>query len=587
MNRPSTGSLVGGVVVCHLVGFVAFALSALAGSPPTLLPIYLWPHALLGALLRLAENVPALSAAGVMAGCSIFTGRRARADEPVLAPVDEVVRPSLILLLVLALLYVGVSGYVTPLLWSRVTGMERSSLLAAQHLKDMQEAERRAERSGSAADWRASYEAANRYLLIDTENAQLREHEVALEGAYIEARRAEESLPVAAAAAATEPGDGPSLLRRAMSFYDAGDYYSAHYYASLAGRFAEVRSRAAALLAEAEKQISPDSSLEEKGSAEDRAAAELTRRKREVFASYEQGDWLSAYYGFGELAEIYPRDTDIARYHELSKAKALEQSFWIGEAREALEEGGSGDLLFAVDRGARGTELVSIRSMAVTASGTYFADVEALRFAPGRGVTLHLYAPYGKLSQGVILLNAIDPDVRERSQGPRVSIAADPGELTVALEPGYDPALLGYIDPDPASLRGVPAGTLWGMRGWASSSGMLGEAVDLELLLFFARPVLFLTLGVFCLAAAWRLRARYYAAPPAGAYLAVLLFPLVMAGVWALLADGSRLLWAEAVELAGFAGAAVAAGVVHGIALAAGLLLLARSALDEGQGRNR
>ena len=585
MSRPTSGSLVGGVLLCHLMGFVAFLLATIAGSPPTLLRSFLWPYTLFRALYLLAVNAPALSAAGVMVGCSLFARGGSGLGEPAVAPVNDVVRSSLVLLLVLTLAYVGVSGFVAPLLWSRFSGMEQASLLAASYRDEMEAAAGQAEKTGGAADYRRAYEAANRFLAIDASDTEMREREVALEAAYIGARQAEEARDRVSPAGAPERhsadgDDGVTLLRKAQAYYDGGDFYSAHYYASLAQRSPEVRTRAASLLADAEKEITPNATLVEKGSPEDRAAVELARLKRAAFAYFEQGDWLTAYYRFGELAAVYPKDVDIRLFHERARTEALASGFMIGEATEALREAGSGNLLFAVDQDAKGIEVISIQKMVHAAAGTFFSDVEVLRFVPGRGVTLHLYARYGKISQGVILLNAIDPDARWRSEEPRVSVAADPEELTVALSPGYDPDVLGYIVPDPAALRGVPAGTLWGMRQWASSSGLLQEALDLELLMFFVNPALFLTLGLLALAAAWKLRARYYGPPPALAYASAVIFPLVMAGVWGLLVDAARLLWAGGVEIAGFVPAAVGAAAVHGLLLAVALVLLARSALE-------
>jgi hypothetical protein len=258
----------------------------------------------------------------------------------------------------------------------------------------------------------------------------------------------------------------------------------------------------------------------------------------------------------------------------------LETAFAIEGARQALRAPGVEGLLFAVDRGEKGLEVVSIRKMVRSTEGVYFADIEALRVLPGYGPTLHLFARYGKLEGGMILLHAVDAEAQWRSEQPRVYLATDTGEVTVTLDPGLEPDVLEYVNPDPRALRAVPAGVLWGMRSWARRTGLLQEAVELELVLFFVRPAMFLALSLSALAVAWRYRARYYGRPSIIAFSSLAAFPFAVAGVWWLLTDAARLLYAGSLIALGFIPTAIVAAAVQSLLVLVALVTLARNTVD-------
>jgi hypothetical protein len=237
-------------------------------------------------------------------------------------------------------------------------------------------------------------------------------------------------------------------------------------------------------------------------------------------------------------------------------------------------------MLFTVDRGAEGLEVVSIRKMVRVPTGVFFADVETLRMKPGIGLTRHLFARFGKLVGKVILLNAVDSAERWRSAEPVVYVSGAGNELTVTLSSGYEPDALGYLSPDPRALRAVPAGMLWSMRPWAAKSGLMQAALDLEILLFFVRPVMFLALCLFALAVSLRYRARYYGRRALVAYSSVAVFPFAVAGVWQLCVDASRLGYGAALAAGGFVPAVVVAAVTQGLFAIVALAILARAMVD-------
>jgi hypothetical protein len=364
----------------------------------------------------------------------------------------------------------------------------------------------------------------------------------------------------------------------AQRYYDEGDYYSAHYYASLALANPAVAPRASALVAAATAKIDPETPLQSKATPEEVAARRLAKDKRAAYEFFQREDWVTAYYEFGRLRSIYPDDTDIARFHDLALSRALASAFLIDEAREAMMEPGFTSLLFS-ERQENGIAVTAIGKMVGSAKGTYFEDVETLRYQPGKGPTLHVWARYGKLAGDGILLRALDPERREESEEPVVSVGEDTPDATILRSPerlDYLP----YIKPGARSLRAVPAITLWGMRLQVRDSGVLAEALDLELLLFFVRPVLFLTLGLMGVGLAHRLRGRYYGRASPAAYSALALVPLALTGVWQLAADGARLLYGAVTAAAGLLPGAIAAAVVQSVLLVVALIGLSRSALE-------
>jgi hypothetical protein len=587
VSGPRPASVVGGIALCYVLAFPALLLFSILTAPADLLPSYRLTYALRSAAIAVIDNLPALTAAGAMVAYSLFRAREASIGRGGPSAMEAVIRPATVTLLVLTLAYVAATGLAAPMLRRGSLDMEQASAAAKAYKAEMEDAAGRAASSSAVEDYRAASEAASRYLEIDPENKEIADRQNSYQKLYIEARDAAAARDRAAARAkeasaqTAERGSDPvELLRKAQAFYDAGDFYSAHYYASLAQRSAEVRDRAAALVAAAERQISPSTVLADKATAGEVAAAELLKQKREAYALYEQADWVAAFYRFGDLAARYPDDRDIATYRELAKGKVLATAFPIGDAQAALRYPGVEGVLFVTDRGERGLEVVSIRKMVSTPAGTYFSDIELLRVVQGTGPTLHVFARYGKLSGATILLHAVDEEAAWRSEEPRVYLAKDPAELTVALDPGYAPEALEYIRPDPKALRAVPTGILWSMRAWAGRSGLLEQAVELEIVLFLVRPILFLAVGLGALAVAWRYRARYYGRPSVPAYLSLAAFPFAASGIWWLVVDAARLACGSLVVAAGFVPAAIAGASIAAVLVLVALVALARGATD-------
>lgn len=592
MTRPRAGALVGGILLCHVLGFCAFLVWAILNQPPQLVEAYRWTYALSRALLLLLDNLPAFTAAGAMVAYSLLTSSAGGLGQSRSTSVETLVRPAVVTFLVFALLFVGLTGLVVPSLWRAVRAMEVSSVYADDYLRTMKDAIGRAEKTSAASDYREASEAADRYLEIDPSNKEIVRLQNGYEALYIAARGAERAGARAAAVgpdgqtAGQVGGDDTAavapveLLRRAEGFYQAGDFYSAHYYAGLAQRSAEVRTKAAVIVEAAERQMSQETSLSDKATPEELAAVERALVKREAYSLYEGGDWVAAYYRFGELAARYPDDRDVTNYLNLAKKKVLETAFPIDEAREALRLFGVEGIVFTVDRGAEGLEVVSIRKMVRAPTGVFFSDVEVLRVKPGVGPTLHLFARFGKLVGKAIVLHAADSKEQWRSEEPRVYLTADRNELTVTLNAGYEPEALGYLSPDPRALRAVPAGMLLSMRPWARRSGLVQEALDLEILLFFVRPVMFFVLCLFALAVSLRFRAHYYGRRAVVAYSSFAVFPFAVAGVWQLCVDAARLGYGASMAVAGFVPSLVVAAVTQALFAMAALVILARAMVD-------
>jgi hypothetical protein len=587
MTRPRPGALVGGILLCLVLGFAAFLVWAILSQPPQLVEAYRWTYPLLRALLLLLDNLPAFTAAGAMVAYSLFSSPAGALGQSRSPSVETLVRPAVVTFLVFALLFVGLTGLATPPLWRGVMAMEVSGSLADGYLVTMKEAVARAEKTSAASDYRDASEAASRYLEIDPGDKEIARLQTDYEAQYVAARAVERARAgEVAAAPGGQPaidtsGDTPvELLRKAEKYYAAGDYFSAHYYASLAQRGAEVKLKAAAIVLAAERQISPQTSLSDKATPAEIEAVKRAQVKREAYALYEVGDWVAAYYRFGELSELYPDDRDVANYHELARKKVLESAFPIDEAREALRLPGVEGIVFTIDRGAEGLEVVSIRKMVQAPAGVFFADVETLRVKRDVGPTLHLFARFGKLAGNAIVLHAVDSKERWRSEEPRVYLSTDRNELTVTLNPGYDPEALGYLSPDPRALRAVPTAMLWSMRPWARASGLVQEALDLEILLFFVRPVMYFALCLSALAVSLRFRARYYGRRAAVAYLSFAVFPFAVAGAWQLCLDAARLGYGAALAGAGFVPALVVAGATQALFVIFALVVLARAMVD-------
>jgi len=570
--------------VFYLLAFAASAVYALF-RVPDLLPIFHWPYIWTDAFVRFVDYAIPLTVAALAASYSLFL-RRGR----VVQPFYRLVSPQLTLLVVLAILYsVALLGF-----YPRSSGLLRELRVLTRVARDFLAEAQASVQRGDLADGLEYYE---RYLSIDPRNQQaldLRDELRRRLASSASEKPRPERQPVLRIQDLSTGKKPYELLRLAQDFFDRQDYFSANYYATLASELDPSRQDAARLASRAwemirSRQFSPEQKLE----------AQFYQLKLRGYQLYQSQDYLGAYYHFLDLRKRKPGDPDVARFLAWSRAKVAQETFFLDEARAADLLPGTQDLLFVNPREDGARELVSIARMAGGPEGTFFRNIEVVRFGGGAS-PYHYLARYGKLksseaSQGQpfaggrldVLLHGIDRQTRGRDLLPQVLEGAEkPGSRTprylLELTPAREEleALVAPGADSQDSLAGVSLTAIWEARRNAGRYGQIEAFLSQELLMRLLLPFAFLNLGLLAMAVGWSYRFVSMGRRPVLAYLFLPVFPVAASLTCSLYLRAHRILLGYALLAWQFRTALIALAVLEGVIMASLLVALAGQRSD-------
>jgi len=564
-----------------------FYLLAFAGSlaysiirVPDLLARFRWPYIWTEAFVRFVDYAIPVTVAALAASYSLFL-RRGRVRQPFY----RLVAPQLTLLVVLAILYsVLLLGF-----YPRSSGLLRELRVLTRVARGfLSEAEKLVKR-GDHAGGLEYYE---RYLSIDPRYQRVLDRRDELRrglAASPSEKPRPEPQPVPRVQDLSAGKSPYELLRLAQGFFDKEDYFSANYYATLAAELDPKREDAQRLAARAWERI-----RSRQFSREQKAEAEFYRQKMRGYQLYQGGDYLAAYYHFLELQRQKSGDPDVVHFLGESRYKVAQETFFLGEARAADLLPGTQDLLFVNPRQDGARELVSIGRMASGPEGTFFRNIEVVRFGGGAS-PYHYLASYGKLkrieavrgqpgSAGRldVLLHGIDRQTRGLDLLPRVLEGAEkPGSrelrYLLQLSPAQEEleALVAPGSDMEDRLAGVSLTAIWQARRNAARYGQIEAFLAQEILMRLLLPFAFLNLGLLAMAVGWSYRFVSLGRRPALAYLFLPVFPVAATLLYSLYLRAHRILLGYALLAWQFRAALVALGVLEGVILAAMLVALA------------
>jgi hypothetical protein len=564
-----------------------FYLLAFAGSVaysiirvPDLLTLFRWPYIWTDAFVRFVDYAIPVTVAALAASYSLFL-RRGRVGQPFY----RLVAPQLTLLVVLAILYsVMLLGF-----YPRSSGLLRELRVLTRVARGfLAEAEGLAQR-GDPTGGLDYYE---RYLSIDPRNQQALDRRDELRrrlAATPSEKPRPERQPVLRIQDLSTGKKPYELLGLAQDFFNKEDYFSANYYATLAAELDPKREDAQRLAARAWDRI-----RSRQFSREQKVEAEFYQLKMRGYQLYQGQDYLAAYYHFLQLQRQKPGDPDVIRFLGWSRAKVAQQTFFLDEARAADLLPGSQDLLFVNPRQDGARELVSIGRMASGPEGTFFRNIEVVRFGGGAS-PYHYLASYGKLKasealrgqpspagQMDVLLHGIDRQTRGRDLLPRVLEGAEkPGsrELRYLLQLSPAPeeleALVAPGSDAEDSLAGVSLTAIWQARRNAARYGQIEAFLAQEILMRLLLPFTFLNLGLLAMAVGWSYRFVSMGRRPALAYLFLPVFPVAATLLYSLYLRAHRILLGFALLAWQFRVALISLAVLEGVILAAMLVALA------------
>ncbi|MFW5827759.1 MAG: hypothetical protein ACOCU4_06690, partial [Alkalispirochaeta sp.] len=316
----------------------------------------------------------------------------------------------------------------------------------------------------------------------------------------------------------------PELIRRAEGALDGGNFYTAHYYASLAADLSD-NPREDALRLQAEALNAIEDGIRQRDEQEERS---LFQEKLAAYQLMQRGETdpralVEAYYRFQQLRERAPNDPDVERYAEEVDDRLRGISFFVDEAVDALVFPARQDVVFRNDRSAEFSEIISAGRIIDAPHGTFLYDVEVLR----RGEQdVHFSVPYGKRVGDMLVLRAMvrsgegsagtqRDGVDEYVVAPRYLQGAPDtdqfGEV-IPLQPEVDQLLLVAGGLDTLNTLSIPE--LIRAPAAYDVAGHVVAPVHAELIYRILRIVGFFVVAFYSISIGWRHRSLYIGRPP-------------------------------------------------------------------------
>ncbi|HVO38562.1 MAG TPA: LptF/LptG family permease [Spirochaetia bacterium] len=560
MNRALLGRVGSFLFAFYVLGFGVLFLWALVGfSPQTILPSQRWMYALVRGFTLFMEYLLPIHAAAIAVGASLSGNRMTGSPAE---PFSRVVSSTLVTFLLLSIAYTLAFEIGYPAALRRLEDMQASTAMARQ-------LRAQAELLQKNGDYRSSLDMVERYLLIDRDSRDMTQMKVTLES---QAARKEAPAPARSPAGADQAPtlSAQALVEKAKYYATRGDWFSAHYYAQKASALDPRRIDALQLASEASQKISGLAA-----SQPDAASARTFQEKRDAYLQLTGGNFLAAYYSFVRLAAKYPRDTDVATYLGEASREVSKVSFFLDEARRVEPMPGTQQILFFNAGGQDALEAVAIGRMIQIREGTYFLDVEAVRYDGSGRVVWHLTAPYGKLENGTILLRCIDRSDPGVQFLPVYLTGSRPAQERnfLAVQPSEEE--LRYLSASPNALADMGPVELWRMRESLPGMGRSRAALTVELMMKLVMPFAFLILSLISLAMGWAFRVRGGARPGAFGVILTPLVPVALAVFSLLYLYGHRVILGFTVLAFGLTAAVIVGAALELVLLVGALTLLA------------
>ncbi len=570
-------AVVTGVVL--LVGF-GFTLtrSIVLYPPPGMFDVFKWHWILNDAIVGMIDLAAPLFATAVILTFSLFVARQEFSSRRSGLRFSEIIRPCIVAIVVFAGVYTVTLGTAFPAAARRRDDAVATSRMIRELWRVGRESYARQEYSIAIRDLEL-------FLMFMPPDQEQHEMAVSARSFIDDARRRIELDP--AGDTPTEPTryarnlrnlTAADLVAQASEYMARRDLFSAHYYADLALREDPTNAEAIRIKTRARAGIlSPESRPREQ------LERERFEKKRAAFTALQNGDPITAYYGFRELIDDSPRDPDIERYLDEAVDRIYNDlSFFIDEVDGVVGFPGQTNVVFlaSVDP----PVFVSAAKIIIAPRGTYLVRVEVMGLAADGLPVYHYSSEYGKLVGDHVFLDAIDRDNPDRRYAPRYHMANARPELDRMVRipspsPGFSPhRTMALISAASGDLAAAPIQDLIKMREFLPTVGLAAAPIELELLTRFASPFTLVTFGVFALAVGWSLRARYIARPPIPTILLLPVIPFVLTIVYHAYVHAFRIAATTALVAGGFTVAIVLVVLVAAAALFGGLLAVALSA---------
>lgn len=565
------------IILFNLISyFILLAEGFLTFPASRVMEIYLWTWALNHALVGMVDAFIPVTITAIILGFSLFYPRTGQNNT---LNFSRTASSSVPLFLMLVALFTILEEGIAPGVERRLSEIEGNSSFALGSLDE-------ARRLSRLRKHREALLYYDYYLSVEPDNQEV-EAERDASAAALDLGDEERGSSGGGSPLGRERFQNMSaadLSAEAERFLSRRDYYSAHYYATLARELNPQREDARRIAAEAWNKIN---SSEFNREAEE--SGDLYQRKRAAYGELNRGNIIEAYYRFQELAEEYPNDSDAKTFSNEAKRRLAEEAFFVDEFEHAQPIPGRHRILFInrIERDLR--ELVYFERFIPLGNLGYAYGVEIMRITPAGEILYHLQAPYGKVMENDrpdrdekeihLLLRAVEREGRGRRYEPEVLGGAEVPQTPAVHPLQIDAGRIAGFSLAEATLRQERIHELLRLRPEYERRGYSAAAIEIELIMRLMRPFGLLIFCYLAIALGWMLRLR-----TRRKFIHLLLLPVIPL-VIIIIADlylySSRLVYLYFILQTGFALSLVTMLLFQTLMLTGSLLLIALQSSHE------
>ena len=548
-----------------IVLLIFFVVSILSFQEKEILRLFYWDWVIDNTLIEFSKNIVPVHCTAILISYSlIFPASIERSRKGISAPFHKLISTALVIFLVLTLFYMLLNEWVLPGLHRHQQDRIYNTTIAREFIENGKQARK----EHSFKDALGFYKS---YLQIDPENAEIESEisEISKQIINSESNASDEtSIPVEERQLSDHNAD--ELFARAEAYFRNLDFYSAHYYFSLAYKIDNSRIDAQRLASRAWGKISEY--------APDKADAQkyaLYDRKKDAYSAFTDGNYFNAYYLFKALYEEDNTDPDFEIYLGKSLQKVKEESFFIDEVEQIKTFPGVRDIVLLnrnEDTGFR--EILSFGKLVKVYDGEYLFDIEAAGFMQNGTILYHLKAPYGKIIENNVVMQCISREIPGDKIQPEYLVRNKPSENPEIINIMPDSGELQNFNINDNFLQSLNLPELWELRSLFSKYGLPAGPVEIEALYRISLPFGFLFLSLLSIAIGWYLRIRI-SPPPGFYYILILTFPFVLNVLIQLFFYFSKILFGFIYLVAGFGIGITAIIIISGLFIFGAILLLA------------
>ncbi|HOV37697.1 MAG TPA: hypothetical protein PLG79_03165 [Spirochaetales bacterium] len=313
------------------------------------------------------------------------------------------------------------------------------------------------------------------------------------------------------------------LQQKALNYFAEKDFIAAEYFSLLALKLKPSHPEMLRILAASQDQLS-----RMELTSDQQAKRTLYLQKKEGYEMLNRGDPISAYFHFYELQKIHPRDIEIAKYLQQSYEEVKKQAFFLDEISLLTEFPAGSNLFIRNAEKNQIREFLYLGEIISTEVSYYALDIEGIGIDSAGNVLYQFRAPFGKFTEGVLLMHCLDRTNPKRSLTPVYLRGDPPLEPATILPVQIKPEELLPLERTIHSPQEVPFATAVLTLDTLASAGIEQAPVIHTLLMRLCGPFFCLNFSLLAFVFGRNLRSRYIAHPPAVTYILLPFLPFLM-----------------------------------------------------------